>query len=153
MYLLGKASIFNYFFNSSCDDLRAIRHNRISQTLRALDSDKVVHPTGKFIIFSAKQGFRYVGSSAQILNASDIFAPRKSLLPAYLFLPEPLYSLCPIVGKEKWRVVVKPKLPLVPAGVIFRILPLRRVMYRSFLPMIAPTVASLDVNVGRNTLS
>ena len=59
---------------------------------------KPLLPIGKFIIHSAKDGVRYIGSEKDVLKPSDAFAPRYSGLPLYLARPAPLYSFAPMVG-------------------------------------------------------
>lgn len=57
-----------------------------------------VHIIGHIITISANDGLRYVGSVSQVLNPSDILAPRKCGEPMYRFRLLPLNSFFPIVG-------------------------------------------------------
>ena len=59
-----------------------------------------VHPIGNPITASAKQGWRYVGSSSQILSPSDIFAPRKCSESRNLLRLAPFGLLFPNVGRN-----------------------------------------------------
>ena len=94
--LFGALAIHITFklYDSPSDEFCNIWDDCISERLNS------VHPIGNPITRSAKEGLRYIGSVAHVLNPSDIFAPRKSLLPLNLFFDEPLYSFAPIVGNK-----------------------------------------------------
>lgn len=60
-----------------------------------------VHPMGNPITASAKEGWRYIGSSDDVLSPSHILAPRKCGEPRNLLRLAPFGSFFPIVGRNK----------------------------------------------------